>query len=95
MSIGVDMRMPGTDTDHPERHPPHRGRAAASSHWSVLTPRERQVAAHVTAGATDREIARSLAISPRTVHKHLQQIYRKLDLTNRTGLIVLLHKDRD
>ncbi len=83
------MRMPGTDTDHPQRHPSHRAKVG-----SMLTPRERQVAAHVTAGATDREIARSLSISPRTVHKHLQQIYRKLDLTNRTGLIVLLYKER-
>lgn len=69
--------------------------ARAASHgepaaWSVLTPRQRQVAEQVARGATDREIARSLLISPRTVHKHLEQIYRKLELTNRTGLVALL-----
>lgn len=56
----------------------------------MLTPRELQVTERLCRGATDREIARSLAISPRTVQKHLQHIYRKLGLTNRAGLIVLL-----
>ncbi|WP_370947138.1 response regulator transcription factor [Amycolatopsis sp. cg5] len=57
---------------------------------SALTPRERDVTRHVAAGATDREIARMLLISHRTVHKHLEQIYRKLGLTNRTGLLALV-----
>lgn len=59
----------------------------------ALTPREREVAAHVAAGATDREIARSLVISPRTVQKHLEQIYRKLELTNRGGLSALVRQE--
>ncbi|HET6706803.1 helix-turn-helix transcriptional regulator [Amycolatopsis sp.] len=58
----------------------------------VLTARERQVAALVTRAASDREIARQLGISPRTVQKHLQQIYRKLDLTSRAELIVRLSR---
>ncbi|SDY98488.1 regulatory protein, luxR family [Amycolatopsis xylanica] len=57
---------------------------------SALTPRERDVARHLASGATDREIARVLMISHRTVHKHLEQIYRKLGLTNRTGLLALV-----
>ncbi|PWK84932.1 regulatory LuxR family protein [Lentzea atacamensis] len=56
-----------------------------------LTPRERHVAVHVADGSTDREIARNLSISPRTVHKHLEQIYRKLGLTNRASLAVLIN----
>jgi DNA-binding CsgD family transcriptional regulator len=63
------------------------------SKLSALTPREREVAAHVADGATDREIARSLVISPRTVQKHLEQIYRKLDLTNRGGLGAIIRHD--
>ena len=54
----------------------------------VLTARERQVAGAVARAATDREVARGLGISPRTVQKHLQQIYRKLDLTSRAELMV-------
>jgi len=57
---------------------------------ALLTTREQQVSTHVLRGATDREIARALDISTRTVHKHLERIYRKLDLTNRTGLVALL-----
>jgi DNA-binding CsgD family transcriptional regulator len=56
----------------------------------VLTAREREVAGLVARAATDREIARRLGISPRTVQKHLQQVYRKLDLTSRTELMVHL-----
>jgi DNA-binding CsgD family transcriptional regulator len=59
----------------------------------ALTPRELEVAAHVAAGATDREIARGLRISPRTVQKHLEQIYRKLGLTNRGGLGALVRQE--
>lgn len=61
---------------------------------SILTPREHQVIEHLMHGHTDREIARKLGISPRTVHKHLEVIYRKLDLNNRTGLIALIHQKR-
>jgi DNA-binding CsgD family transcriptional regulator len=56
-----------------------------------LTPREWQVAVHVADGSTDREIARNLGISPRTVHKHLEQTYRKLGVTNRASLATLVH----
>ncbi|MFC0111434.1 helix-turn-helix transcriptional regulator [Kibdelosporangium aridum] len=54
------------------------------------TPREREVIALVASGATDREVARALSISPRTVHKHLERIYRKFDVTSRTSLIARL-----
>ncbi|WP_370963500.1 LuxR C-terminal-related transcriptional regulator [Amycolatopsis sp. cg9] len=53
-----------------------------------LTAREQQVADLVARAATDREIARRLGISPRTVQKHLQRIYRKLDVTSRTELLL-------
>lgn len=62
---------------------------------STLTTRERDVVEHLIGGVTDREIAHSLAISPRTVHKHLEAIYRKLGLGNRTSLIALVHQAND
>ena len=55
-----------------------------------LTAREQEVAHLVTRAATDREIARRLGVSPRTVQKHLQQIYRKLGVASRTELMVHL-----
>ncbi|HEU0090422.1 MAG TPA: LuxR C-terminal-related transcriptional regulator [Pseudonocardiaceae bacterium] len=67
----------------------------AGTRLSALTPRECQVVEHLVGGLTDREIARHLGISPRTVHKHLEAIYRKLGLDNRTSLVALIHQKRE
>jgi len=48
-----------------------------------LTPRERAVLDHLSAGLTARAIARRLNISPRTVNKHLESTYRKLGACDR------------
>ena len=39
----------------------------------------------VAAGLTDAQVAAKLVISPRTVGKHLQSIYSKLDLPSRSA----------
>lgn len=62
---------------------------------STLTAREQEVVEHLVGGLTDREIARSLAISQRTVHKHLQRAYHKLNVGNRTSLIAAIHQAND
>src|SRR5437868_12043400 len=54
----------------------------------TLTAREREVLQWLGAGKTDRDIAAILAISPRTVHKHLQRIYDKLGVETRTAAVV-------
>ena len=46
-----------------------------------LTDREREVLDLVAAGHDNREIAERLVLSVRTVERHLQTVYRKLDLT--------------
>ncbi|WIX91666.1 LuxR C-terminal-related transcriptional regulator [Amycolatopsis sp. DG1A-15b] len=48
------------------------------------------LAPHVAQAATDGEVARHLGISPRTVQKHPQLIYRELALTSRAELRVRL-----
>ncbi len=48
-----------------------------------LTPREREIAALVAGGATNRHIARSLVLSERTVDTHVQNILAKLDFQSR------------
>ena len=55
---------------------------------SALTDRERQVLQWLANGKTDRDIAAILAISPRTVHKHLQRIYDKLGVECRTAAVL-------
>ncbi len=50
-----------------------------------ITRREAEVLFWVSQGKTDWEISKILSISDRTVNKHLQQIYRKLGVNNRTA----------
>ena len=52
-----------------------------------LTPQELQVALQVARGLTNREIAQTLFLSPKTIEFHLTRIYRKLDLNARSELI--------
>jgi DNA-binding CsgD family transcriptional regulator len=48
-----------------------------------LTTAEQRVAAHASAGATNREISQELFISVRTVETHLSKVYRKLGVSSR------------
>lgn len=54
----------------------------------LLTPREGEVMYWLSCGKTDTEIAALLAISPRTVHKHLEHIYVKLGVETRTAAVM-------
>jgi DNA-binding CsgD family transcriptional regulator len=54
----------------------------------ALTARERDVLGWLGAGKTDKDIAAILAISPRTVQKHLQRIYEKLGVETRTAAVM-------
>ena len=58
---------------------------AATIAGQVLTPRERQILQWIAAGKSDRQVATILAMSVRTVQKHLQNIYIKLGVENRTA----------
>jgi predicted ATPase/DNA-binding CsgD family transcriptional regulator/Flp pilus assembly protein TadD len=50
-----------------------------------LTHRELEVLKITTLGASNKEIADRLSISPQTVMTHLRSIFRKLDVTSRTA----------
>ena len=45
-----------------------------------------QIAAMVAEGRTNRNIADSLFLSPKTIEFHLGHVFRKLDVRNRTEL---------
>jgi len=57
---------------------------------AYLTVREREIAALVGSGGTNKEIAKQLDISERTVKAHLTEIFRKLGIADRLKLALLL-----
>lgn len=60
-----------------------------------LTPSERRVAQMAADGRTNREIAQSLFVTPRTVEMHLTPSYRKLDIQSRSQLASAMTTSRD
>ncbi|WP_414169256.1 response regulator transcription factor [Streptoverticillium reticulum] len=52
-----------------------------------LTPRELTVLGLLAEGLTTEAIARRLAISPHTVNRHLEKVYRKLGTNNRVSTV--------
>ena len=52
-----------------------------------LTARECQILAQLASGQSNKELARSLAISPNTVKTHLARLYEKLEVRNRVEAI--------
>lgn len=54
-----------------------------------LPPRAREIAKHFSRGLTHKQIARLLGLSPATVRNHLQEVYRKLDVSDKAELATL------
>jgi two-component system nitrate/nitrite response regulator NarL len=69
--------------------PANRDQAAHA--LAALTDRERMVAAEVAKGASNKEIARVLDITERTVKAHLSVIFEKLAVRDRVQLALLLN----
>ncbi len=59
-----------------------------------LTVREQEVLEHVTRGESNREIARLLYISEKTVKNHLTSIFRKISVDDRTQAVLYAVKNR-
>ncbi len=67
-----------------------RGPEARGEGVAGLSSREIEIARLVSGGASNREVAQSLLISPRTVERHITNILAKLGLRNRTELATLV-----
>ncbi len=50
-----------------------------------VTRREAEVLIWLSKGKSNQDIAQILSLSPRTVNKHLEQVYKKLGVENRTS----------
>jgi two-component system nitrate/nitrite response regulator NarL len=62
--------------------------AAPADPLATLSPREREILRHIARGASNKEIARALAIAETTVKIHVQHILRKLNLSSRVQAAV-------
>jgi len=72
------------------------GKIAALQKQAGLTRREAEVLLWVSYGKTNKTISEILGISPRTVNKHLEQVFRKLGVETRaaaTAIAVRLMPD--
>lgn len=57
-----------------------------------LTARENEIASRIVAGSSNKEIARDLDISPRTVEVHRANIFKKLDVRNAVEFALIFEK---
>lgn len=70
----------------------HEKGGRASRPHDDLTPREREVLTHVSAGRTNGEIAALLFISTKTVSVHVSNILAKLNASGRTEAAAIAHR---
>ena len=56
---------------------------------ALLSPREREIVAHIAHGASNKEIARDLGVAESTVKIHVQHVLRKLNLSSRVQVAVV------
>jgi DNA-binding CsgD family transcriptional regulator len=63
-----------------------RPRRVALSGVESLTPSEQRIAAMAANAMTNRDIAQALFVTPKTVEMHLNNVFRKLDVSSRTQL---------
>ncbi|MFC3452153.1 AAA family ATPase [Amycolatopsis speibonae] len=61
-------------------------RSRSEHSYDHLTMQETHIARQVASGATSKEVATRLFVSPRTVDAHLRNIFRKLGITSRRQL---------
>ena len=93
--VQAALRRAGTRVVPALQAAPYPAWAEIDPHWVVrapipfdrLTARQAEVLALVAGGLTDAQIAPRLAISSRTVSKHLQNAYATLGVTNRVAAL--------
>ena len=71
---------------------PRLGGADQPAAWQQPSPRETEVLALVARGASNKEIAKSMGLSVRTVEAHLRNIFAKLLVGSRTEAVVFAVK---
>jgi DNA-binding NarL/FixJ family response regulator len=65
---------------------------SASHHLDLLSAREQDVAKAVAAGKSNKEVAKQLDITERTVKAHLSAVFEKLQARDRLHLVLILSR---
>lgn len=71
-------------------HTANNAAAADQEAFDSLTVREKEVARLVAGGRSNKEIARQLNVAERTVKAHLSEVFRKLGVSDRLKLALLI-----
>jgi DNA-binding response OmpR family regulator len=91
MVAGLDIELVTVEADRPGEvlirvtELREEGKVEALQKQSGLTRREAEVLLWVSYGKTNKTISEILGISPRTVNKHLEQVFRKLGVETRAA----------
>lgn len=88
---GIDIDLALVESDRPDERllrlteVREDGKIAALQKQGSLTRREAEVLLWVSYGKTNKTVSEILGISPRTVNKHLEQVFRKLGVETRAA----------
>lgn len=85
---GKSYLSPGVSERVIEGYLEGKGSLMPGSPWESLSQREREVLKLIAEGYKNKEIARDLCISLKTVEKHRANLMKKLDLHNAAALTV-------
>jgi len=89
-TVTIQQRTKISDEDS---HPIAQRKQITSSYARLpLTRQQRKVLRLVEQGLSNREIAEQLCVSPRTVKKHLEDIYKRLDVHDRMTAVRILQE---
>ena len=67
---------------------------STADHLQTLTAQERRILDHLGDGLSNREIAKQIGTTEKTVKNHVSSILRKLDLENRTQAALFIAEHR-
>jgi DNA-binding CsgD family transcriptional regulator len=70
-----------------------RVRSRPDTGLAALTPRESEIANHVALGESNRDIARALFLSEKTIESHLGRAFAKLGVHSRSALTAIVVRE--
>ena len=85
--VWVDPRMTGALVEELSHLGPE-GTSSSNRDENGLTEREREIVRLVASGQKNKEVGATLAISERTVKTHLTNVFQKLGVRDRVGLVM-------